>query len=344
MKKVLILGSLGYVGNVLNKFLKSNNYYSKTIDSYFFGDRYLPINNDELNNEICIKDIRKIKSKDLVGYKKIIILAALSNDPLGRLNKGLTNEINHKSIVKIAKMCKKLDYERLVFASSCSVYGYPDNKKDIIDENYRVNPLTEYAKSKIDSEKSLSKLATNKFKIVCLRFGTACGVSNMIRLDLVLNDMVFNAVSSNEIIIKSDGEPWRPLIDVEDMAKIMIKFLEIKKIKDYDYYNVGSSLCNYKVIELAQKIKKFLPNITIKILNENPNDKRSYKVNFNKINNNLNNFKFKKIEKTIKELINFFINYNITDKSFIKSSKFIRLERINNLIKSKKISNDLFWN
>ena len=75
----------------------------------------------------------------------------------------------------------------------------PDHKKDIIDEKYRVNPLTEYAKSKIDTEKSLKKLATNQFKIVCLRFGTACGVSNMIRLDLVLNDMVFNAVSSIDL-------------------------------------------------------------------------------------------------------------------------------------------------
>ena len=258
MKKVLVLGSLGYVGNVLNKLLKSNHYYSKTIDSYFFGDRYLPLDNDELNNEIIIKDIRKINPKDLIGYKKIIILAALSNDPLGRLNKGLTNEINHKAIVKIAKMCKKLNYDRLIFASSCSVYGYPDYKKDIIDEDYRVNPLTEYAKSKIDTEKSLKNLATNQFKIVCLRFGTACGVSNMIRLDLVLNDMVFNAVSSKEIIIKSDGEPWRPLIDVEDMAKIMIKFLEIKNIKNYDFFNIGSNDCNYKVIQLAKKIKKLL--------------------------------------------------------------------------------------
>ena len=66
-------------------------------------------------------------------------------------------------------MCKKLNYDRLIFASSCSVYGFPDHKKDIIDEKYRVNPLTEYAKSKIDTEKSLKKLATNQFKIVCLR-------------------------------------------------------------------------------------------------------------------------------------------------------------------------------
>ena len=123
---------------------------------------------------------------------------------------------------------QKLNYDRLIFASSCSVYGYPDYK-DVIDEDYRVNPLTEYAKSKIDAEKSLKNLATNQFKIVCLRFRHVVWAIWLIRFSIERHG--FNAVSSKEIIIKSDSEPWRPLIDVEDIAKIMIKFLkQISKI------------------------------------------------------------------------------------------------------------------
>jgi nucleoside-diphosphate-sugar epimerase len=346
MKKILVIGNLGYVGTVLITYLKKNNCYVKGIDTnfFYFPDQENP--NKDLPHEQLFKDIRNVTEEDVKGYQNVIFLAALSNDPLGRIDEGLTLEINYKSVLRLAKMCQKNGCKKFVFASSCSVYGFLEDQKDVITENYRCKPLTEYARSKYQCEKKLNLISSKKFKVTCLRFGTACGVSRLMRFDLVLNDMVANAFFKNKILILSDGKPWRPMIDVKDMSKLFFFFLKNNIKKNFNVLNAGGKNCNYTVLDLAKEIKKVYPKCSIQILNQNPNDKRSYKVSLKKLNDiTYKKIKFTPIKKSIKEIFNWLkFHDKIKKLSDTKNMEYIRLSKINYL-KNKKVINDkFFWN
>ena len=132
----------------------------------------------------------------------VIHLAAISNDPMGNEFEDVTFEINYHSSIRLAKMAKKAGVKSFVFASSCSMYGTAEDEART--EESPLNPLTAYAKSKVSTEKELATLAGNGFKVTCLRFATACGMSDRLRLDLVLNDFVAGAIASKKITILSD--------------------------------------------------------------------------------------------------------------------------------------------
>ena len=144
-------------------------------------------------------------------------LAALSNDPMGELDAASTYAINRDASIHIAQLAKKAGVPRYLFSGSCSVYG-AGHKLDL-DENDPLNPLTAYAKSKIDTEQAVSKLADENFSPVFLRNATAYGHSPMLRIDLVVNNLLACAVATGEIRIMSDGSPWRPLIHCRDIAR-----------------------------------------------------------------------------------------------------------------------------
>ena len=162
-------------------------------------------------------DVRNFAPQLLSGVDAVVYLAALSNDPLSHAFEEATLDINYRACIATAKKAKAAGVKSFVFASSCSAYGYAEDGART--EQSPVNPLTTYAKSKVWTERDMAPLADEKFKITCLRFATACGMSDRLRLDLVLNDFVAGAVASKKITILSDGTPWRPLIRVKDMAR-----------------------------------------------------------------------------------------------------------------------------
>ena len=139
---------------------------------------------------------------------------------MGDKFEAVTGEINHEASVRIAKLAGERGVKNFVFASSCSMYGYAEGGAR--KETDPTNPLTAYARSKIGSEKAFAELDLDGMTITSLRFATACGMSDRLRLDLVLNDFVACAIASGEITVLSDGTPWRPLIDVEDMARAIV--------------------------------------------------------------------------------------------------------------------------
>ena len=223
--KILITGNLGYVGSVLTKHLKHNfsNLEIIGFDRAFFSHI---ISEDIISPELFvdiqyINDVRSFPESLLRGIDAVIHLAAISNDPMGNEFSEVTNDVNFLSTIDIATKAKRMGVSKFIFASSCSVYGFaselPKTEKD------EVNPLSTYAKSKIDAERDLLELADENFTITCLRFATACGYSPRLRLDLVLNDFVASALSSGKINILSDGSPWRPLIDVNDIDENFYK-------------------------------------------------------------------------------------------------------------------------
>ena len=181
----------------------------------------------------------------------VVHLAAVSNDPMGHAYEDLTRQVNHVAAAAVARQAKAAGVRSFVFASSCSVYGAADDRPRT--ERSSLNPLTTYAKSKILAEQALCELAGPTFRISCLRFATACGMSDRLRLDLVLNDFVASAMSTGGITVLSDGTPWRPLINVADMARAIDWAVgrDADAGGDFLIVNAGSDGWNYQVSELA---------------------------------------------------------------------------------------------
>ncbi len=225
-------------------------------------------------------DLRNPPDGLLENVDAIVHLAAISNDPMGDRFKEVTNDINFEASIALAKNAKAAGVSHFVFASSCSVYGFAEGEAR--SEQAPLNPLTAYAKSKIRMEEELQKLADENFVVTCLRFATACGASDRLRLDLVLNDFVAGAIASKKITVLSDGTPWRPLIHVKDMALAMDWALRRSSQNGGAFLalNSGSNAWNYQVRDLAEAVAGVIPGVEVSINKDAPADKRSYQVDF----------------------------------------------------------------
>jgi len=342
MEKILITGHLGYIGSPLIKFLKQNYPNCKLIgfDTGYFSSDNLSTPPEILLDKEYIGDIRTIDENILKEIDTIIHLAAISNDPISNQFENITYDINYLASINLAKKSKLHGVKNFIFASSCSIYGFDDSGD--VNEKSNINPLTPYAKSKRLTEQDLEKLVDGNFKVTCLRFATACGMSDRLRLDLVLNDFVASAYVNNKIEILSDGTPWRPLINVKDMARAILWAIN-REGDDYLVINVGSNEWNYQVKELAKLIQIHMPQIEI-IINENASpDKRSYKVNFDKFAKLAPKYAPKiDINQTILELIQGLKDFNFNNLEFRKSN-LIRLNKINWLKENNLINNNLNW-
>lgn len=282
--KILITGNMGYVGPVVSKRLRKTfpGAFLAGLDTGYFGgcissfDR-LPETRFDVQYFL---DMRQIPEDILKNVDVVVHLAGISNDPIGNLFEQVTYDINLQASKDMAVAAKAAGVKRFVFASSCSMYGAADDSAR--NEDSQLNPLTAYARSKASFEEDLKRLSGNGFQATCLRFSTACGWSERLRLDLVLNDFVACAVTSGEITILSDGTPWRPLINVRDMARA-IEWAVTRDDQDGGSFlavNVGSDEWNYQVKDLAEAVGKVIPGVKISINPDAPPDKRSYRVNF----------------------------------------------------------------
>ncbi len=343
---ILITGNQGYVGSELVKYLRKKYplYKIAGLDIGLFSSN-LTTNGPSPDSYLDLQhycDIRKIKESFFKNIDSVIHLAAISNDPIGKKFEKITHDINYLASKKLFNYCKSMGVSKFVFASSCSMYGSFSTKPK--KENDTLNPLTAYAKSKVAFEKFLSK---NKSitKTLSLRFATACGMSDRLRLDLVLNDFVTNALTNKLIDIHSDGTPWRPLIDVHDMCRAFDWAIHTnnKSIAKNFAVNVGKNSSNYKIKDLAFAVAKKIPNTKIKINKNAMPDKRSYSVDFSLFEKLAKNYIPEyKLDKSINNLIEG-INKISLSKINIQESKFIRLNTLNNYIKNRNLSKNLEW-
>jgi nucleoside-diphosphate-sugar epimerase len=254
----------------------------------------------------------------------------------------VTKEINYISSCNLANLAKKAGVKKFIFASSCSMYG--NNGKNAKTENDELNPLTEYAKSKCLVEDYLRKIVNSDFEVSCLRFSTACGMSQRLRLDLVLNDFVASAVILGKISILSDGTPWRPLIDVDDMAKAIDWAIsrDSKCGGDFVSVNVGSNFMNYQVKDIAYAVKDILKEVSIVINDSAQKDNRSYKVDFSKFKDLApNHYPSINLHTSIKNL-QIGIENKLTMKNQINNSDLIRLNVLNKHIENGFLDKNLF--
>ncbi len=282
--KILITGNMGYIGPSVVDQLRLSYPQAKLVglDTGYFahcltGADMLPERRID-TQYFC--DVRKVPPEMLQDVFAIVHLAGISNDPMGNTYEKVTTDINYESSVKLAKFAKDVGARKFVFASSCSMYGFAEGGPR--KEDAQLNPLTAYARSKVNTEKGISELASKDFVITSLRFATACGMSERLRLDLVLNDFVAGAVASKEITILSDGTPWRPLIHIKDMARAIDWAVgrEASNGGPFVAVNTGSDEWNYQVKDLAEAVGKVMLDVTISINKDAQPDKRSYRVDF----------------------------------------------------------------
>lgn len=282
--KVLITGNMGYVGPMLTRHLVARHPSLQIVgfDSGYFGhaltgDSRLP--ETRLSQQI-FGDIREFPAHLLEGVEAVVHLAAISNDPMGKQFEAVTDAINHEASVRLARLARDAGVRRFVFASSCSVYGAagPAARK----EGDPLNPLTAYARSKVAVEQALQGMERGPMGITCLRFATACGMSDRLRLDLVLNDFVASALTTGKITVLSDGTPWRPLIDVRDMARAIEWAIHRGAEGEGSFLclNAGSDTWNYSVRDLAEAVRRQIPGTSVSINKDAAPDPRSYRVDF----------------------------------------------------------------
>lgn len=282
--KILVTGNMGYVGPVVVAHLRAAfpdaelvGYDIGYFGSCLTGTDVLP--ECALDQQI-FGDVRDLDPALLRGVDAIVHLAAISNDPIGNVYEKVTYDINHVATVQIAKAARAAGVRAFVFASSCSMYGSADDQPRT--ERSKLDPLTPYAKSKVLAETDLRPLAAPGFQVTCLRFATACGMSPRLRLDLVLNDFVACAVAGQTITVLSDGTPWRPLINVADMARAIAWAIARapRDGEDFLAINAGSDAWNRQIKDLAQAVADGIAGGKVSINQQAPPDKRSYRVEF----------------------------------------------------------------
>lgn len=340
--RVLLTGNTGYIGTVMTKILRQGSFQVTGLDTGWFEDKKLfEITDEYMPEKQILKDIRKVESADLEGIDAVIHLAALSNDPLGELNASLTDEINCRAALRLAELCKDRGIKRFILASSCSIYGKAATDAPIM-EGSDIRPMTAYAKAKVDSEKGLTAIAGKDFHPVFLRNATVYGVSPRLRLDLVVNNLLAWAYLTGEITIMSDGTPWRPIIHIEDFCGAFIAALRAPVEEIHcEVFNVGIDEENYRVSEIAEAVRKALPEAKIKILNKTGPDERSYRVDFSKIRARLKDFNPKwSLRKGIDELLEAYRNYDLTLEDF-NSDRYFRLRAVKSLMQDGRLDKDL---
>lgn len=345
--KILITGNLGYEGAWLSKYLRAQhpNAFIAGYDIGYFQHCYTTNSfaPERVLDAQYYGDVRKFDENILKGFDAVVHLAAISNDPIGNKFEQVTLDVNYKSSIDIAQKAINQGVKHFVFASSCSVYGAAGEGAKV--ETSELNPLTAYAKSKVYTEEGLSKLNAGNTIITCLRFATACGISDRLRLDLVLNDFVASAITSKKITILSDGTPWRPLINVKDMARAINWGITRNSNNGGQFLicNTGSNTWNYTVKELAEHVQKHFTNITVSVNQDAPPDKRSYRVNFDLFTSLANGFTPEyDINKTIEELKTGLASIGFNNADF-RNSPLMRLNVLNKFLENDQLDLNLNW-
>lgn len=355
MKRILVTGSLGYLGSVLTKTLAESGFDCIGYDTGFFKDCLLY---PPPATETIFRDARDITEADLKNIDVVVHLAGISNDPMGKLDAARVYDPTRVYSLNIAKLCKKLGV-RFIFASSCSVYGLGED--ELLTELSPAHPQTYYSLNKLQIEEDLRSISDKNFSPIALRLATVFGSSPRLRFDVVVNMLTGMALADGTIVLNSDGKSWRPNLHILDVCQAVRRAIEL----DYRggellVLNVGADENNLQVIQIAKIIQQVMPGCELKFLSENPEldkeglirdrkvkqgggDTRTYKVSFEKISKTLLGFKCEwSVERGVRDMAALFEGLSF-NKEIFKRRGFYRLQELEYLYGNGYLSDDLFW-
>jgi nucleoside-diphosphate-sugar epimerase len=327
--RVLVAGDRGYIGAILVPFLRAAGHEADGLDlGLYEGCDLGPAEDIGARPP---RDIRDARADQMVGYDAVVCLAALSNDPLGHLNPAATYSVNLEGTLHLARAAKAVGVKRFLFASSCSLYGAAGSSG--VGEDADLSPVTPYGETKALAERNLSLLADDAFSPTYLRNATAYGVSPRLRLDIVVNNLTAVAMTSGEVLLESDGSPWRPLVHVEDICRAFLAVLEAQRQLVHDEaFNVGRLQDNVQVREIAEMVRDAVPGSRVTFADGAGPDLRNYRVDFSKLNETFPALKMRwSVREGVDELIGAYTEYGLTSGDFM-SSRFVRLRRIRELL------------
>jgi nucleoside-diphosphate-sugar epimerase len=351
-KKILITGSLGYLGSVMVPYLEEQDFKCVGVDPGFFKDCVF---SEPKEQKVISKSASEITKKELKEVYAVVHLAGISNDPFGNLPLDKIYEPTRAYSLRLAKLCKELGI-KFIFASSCSIYGKAIGK-GFLDEESEPNPQTPYSVNKLQIEQDLTSISDKKFKPIILRFATAFGNSPRIRFDLVINMLVAMAVTKKKIILNSDGKAWRPFVHIEDICKAVRYAIEFEPSEETEsplVLNVGDSTQNFQIIDIARMVKEAVPSSEIEFLDVKSGgkmligeelirdrkisdsiDSRTYKVSFDKIKRVFLGFECGwTVRIGIEELVRYFRSIGLTEEKF-KKKDYYRLQKFEQLLNDK---------
>jgi nucleoside-diphosphate-sugar epimerase len=297
--RVLVVGGAGYLGSVLVPILLDRGYRVRVLDSLLFGKESLKAIEKHANFELIPGDVRDIQAvvQTMKGVDAVIDLAAIVGDPACEENPQLAVEINRAATRMLIDIGRGYGIQRFLLASTCSVYGASEF---LMDEHSKVAPISLYARTKVDSENLLLAAKCSDFHPTILRLSTLFGVSPRPRFDLVVNLLTARAIRSGKITIYN-GEQWRPFMDVYDAARCFLACLEGNlDVVSGEIFNAGSFELNHRLSEVAEIISTVIPTVDVERV-ENQ-DRRNYRVSFDKIHSRLGFVCERTLEQGIQDL------------------------------------------
>ena len=284
IRNVLVVGGAGYIGCGLVRDLLAEGYWVRVLDNMLYGDEAIRDLYQHPSFQFHQGDFREVSPvvRAVKGMDAVIHLGAIVGDPACAVSEDGTLETNLAATRLLADVCRASNVARLLFASTCSVYGAA---QEVVDENSELNPVSLYAATKIDSERVLLDAQGRDFHPVIMRLATAFGWSHRPRFDLVVNLLTAKAAQEKKIVIYN-GQQWRPFIHVRDISLAFRAALRAPlELVSGQVFNVGSENMNLTLGQLADKISAIEPGLEVEHITNS--DARTYRVCFDKIRKHL---------------------------------------------------------
>ncbi|MCL4251269.1 MAG: NAD(P)-dependent oxidoreductase [Anaerolineae bacterium] len=338
--RILVTGYLGYLGSVLVPLLIDAGHDVTGLDSELFKAcalYQLPFSIPHIS-----RDIRDVTSDDLAGYDAIIHLAGLSNDPLGDLNPRVTYDINYTAAVRLASLAKYAETPRFLLSSSCAVYGA--SNKRFVTERSPVRPLSTFAVAKLRAENDIARLADRSFAPTFLRKPPLYGIAPYHRTDTAVNNMVAWAAYNGRVILKTDGESWRPYLHVEDVASAFLAALHapIRAVHN-QILNVVKTEDNFQAREIAARIEQVIEGVRTEQIANPPHDARSYRVDGYQITQALPGWRpLWTLDQGIRQIYEACRASELKLEDF-EGARFKRVAYLKHLMTAGRVTDDLRW-